>query len=98
MIKIYKFVAMENINDQRLRVSQKYRFTENKEYIGRCTGFNTMMIYDDIGNGIEFDIPMSCCFRMNQLYSGVFDMVDSLEVENKKELRKEIMKTINKER
>ena len=37
MIKVYKFKAKENINNNKLRVAQTYRFTPNKEYIGRYT-------------------------------------------------------------
>ena len=46
MIKVYKFKAKENINNNKLRVAQTYRFTPNKEYIGRYTQFNTILIYD----------------------------------------------------
>lgn len=93
MIKIYKFKADKNINEHRLRVPQAYKFTPNKEYIGRCKDFNIMLIYDDLGNGIEFDIPKVCNLKLYDSYVVAFNMVDSFEVKNKKELNNEILKT-----
>ena len=55
MIKVYKLKSKEDINEHIIRVPQKYRFTPNKEYIGREFKYSTMTIYDDIGNGIEFE-------------------------------------------
>lgn len=93
MIKIYKFKANEDINEHRLRVSQTYKFTPKKEYVGRCKDFNTMLIYDDLGNGIEFDIPKRGNLKLYDSYAGVFNVIDSFEVKNKKELNNEILKT-----
>lgn len=92
MIKIYKLKAKESINTDKLRVTQTYRFTPNKEYIGRYTQFNTMLIYDDIGNGIEFEGLMRCSFRTGEKCSNVFNVIDCWEVKNKRELRNEILK------
>ena len=54
MIKVYKLKSKEYINEDKIRVPQKYRFTPNKEYIGRELKRDIMTIYDDIGCGIEF--------------------------------------------
>ena len=66
MIKVYKLKANEDINNKRLKVLQPYRFTPYKEYIRRSLESNTMIICDEIGNSIEFEVPGKIVLKMGK--------------------------------
>lgn len=51
-----------------------------------------MLIYDDLGNGIEFEGLRRCCFMSGEKCTSVFSVIDAWEVKNKKELHNEILK------
>ena len=95
MIKVYKLKSREDINKYEIGVPQKYRFTPNKEYIGRELKRDIMTIYDDIGCGIEFPIRRPGKLQLGLSFNNYFDIV-SISAKNEDELREEIIKTINK--
>lgn len=77
MIKVYKLRENEDINNKRLKVLQPYRFTSGKEYICRSLESNTMIICDDIGNSIEFEVPEKNRFKNGEIILDMFTVVNS---------------------
>jgi hypothetical protein len=94
MIKYFKVIAKEDINEVPIRVPQKYKFTPGKEYIVAYGRFTAVTIYDDNMNGIEFYWPGRCSYtRRYPCYTSYFDYVEDSEefVNNKKEMRQVLL-------
>jgi hypothetical protein len=90
MIKYFKVIAKDTINEVPIRVPQSYKFTPGKEYIVREGAWLSLCrVYDDNMNGIEINRYGMSSFKI----STYFDYIENSEgfVKNKKEFKSKLL-------
>lgn len=85
-----KYIKLKGKKDTEIEnFKEEGIFKKDKIYIGKITGYKSVIIYDENKNGIHYNTSMPSCF--GYLHKPTEDNFEILEgeffVKNKKELR-----------